>query len=236
MNKLDKRNQNKLLAVMPKSELRRWQKNLELMDLPVGTVLHEPGELLQYVYFPTTAIVTLHYELQDVESAHFAMVGHEGVVGTSIFMGSDTTHSHADVQIGGQGYRLPADVMKSGFLASSEVMQLMLRYTHALMTQMSRTAVCNQHHLLEQRLCRWLLLSLDRVRGKELDMTQQQIAGMLGVRRSGVTLAAHGLQESGLISYRRGRIAVLDRTGLERLTCECYQAVKGDYARLLPDL
>lgn len=228
-----KRNENMLLALLPQTELLHWQGSLELKELAAGMVLHEPGEQLPFVYFPTTALVTLHYDLQNAESAHFAMVGREGVVGSSLLMGSDIALSRAVVRIAGHAYRLPADVMKSSFEGSSALMQVMLSYTHALMAQMSRIAVCNQHHFLDQRLCLWLLLSFDRIPDNELKLTQQQIAATLGVRRSGVAIAAHELQQRGLVSYKRGMISVLDRTGLERRACECYRAVKTDYDRLL---
>jgi CRP-like cAMP-binding protein len=189
---------------------------------------------MAYVYFPTTAIVSLLYVLENGASAEIAVVGHEGLVGISIFMGGGSTPSRAVVQSAGKGLRLRADAMKDEFGRSSPVMHLLLRYTQALITQMSQTAVCNRHHSLDQQLCRWLLLSLDRLTGNNLVMTQELIANMLGVRREGVTEAALNLQKNGLISYARGHIKVLDRPGLEQRTCECYRVVKAEYERLLP--
>lgn len=225
---------NQLLDALPETEWLRWQPQLELVDLPLGMVLYESGAQMAYVYFPTTAIVSLLYVLENGASAEIAVVGHEGVVGISIFMGGGSTPSRAVVQSAGKGLRLRADAMKDEFGRSSPVMHLLLRYTQALITQMSQTAVCNRHHSLDQQLCRWLLLSLDRLSGNDLVMTQELIANMLGVRREGVTEAALNLQKSGLISYARGHIKVLDRPGLEQRTCECYQVVKSEYERLLP--
>jgi len=232
----DHSRQNQLLAVLPAAEWERWEPQLELIELPLGKVLYESGAQAQYVYFPTTAIVSLLYVLESGASAEIAVVGHEGVVGVAIFMGGGSTPSRAVVQSAGMGYRLRADAIKAEFEHSSPVMHLMLRYTQALITQMSQTAVCNRHHSLDQQLCRWLLLSLDRLSGNELVMTQELIANMLGVRREGVTEAALKLQAAGLIRYARGHISVLDRPGLEHRTCECYQVVKKEYDRLLPDL
>lgn len=226
--------QNQLLAALPKAEWLRWLPDLEPVELPLGTVLYESGCNMPYVYFPTNAIVSLLYVLEDGASAEIAVVGFEGVVGISIFMGGGSTPSRAVVQSAGSGFRLRADLVKQEFSRSGPVMHLMLRYTQALITQMSQTAVCNRHHSLDQQLCRWLLLSLDRLQGHQLVMTQELIANMLGVRREGVTEAALKLQKAALISYTRGHISVLDRPGLEQRTCECYAVVKREYDRLLP--
>lgn len=226
--------QNQLLAALPKAEWLRWLPDLEPVELPLGTVLYESGCNMPYVYFPTNAIVSLLYVLEDGASAEIAVVGFEGVVGISIFMGGGSTPSRAVVQSAGSGFRLRADLIKEEFSRSGPVMHLMLRYTQALITQMSQTAVCNRHHSLDQQLCRWLLLSLDRLQGNQLVMTQELIANMLGVRREGVTEAALKLQKAALISYARGHISVLDRPGLEQRTCECYAVVKREYDRLLP--
>jgi len=227
---------NRLLAALPQAELQRWRPQLEPVEMPLGQVLYEPGSVLSHVYFPTTAIVSLLYVLEDGASAEIAVVGNEGVVGISLFMGGgESTPSRAVVQSAGQGLRLSAQAIKLEFERVGPAMHLLLRYTHALITQMGQTAACNRHHSLEQQLCRWLLLSLDRLQGSELVMTQELIANMLGVRREGATEAAHKLQKSGLIRYSRGRFTVLDRTGLEGRTCECYAVVKREYERLLPD-
>jgi CRP-like cAMP-binding protein len=226
--------QNHLLAALPDAERMRWQAWLEPVDMPLGQVLCESGEKMAYVYFPTTSIVSLLYVMEDGASAEIAVVGHEGIVGVSLFMGGGTTPSRAMVQSGGKGFRLRADVMLQEFNRAGPVMHLLLRYTQALITQMSQTAVCNRHHSLDQQLCRWLLLSLDRLPSIELVMTQELIANMLGVRREGVTEAAGRLQRAGLIEYHRGRITVIDRPGLEKRTCECYAVVKKEYDRLLP--
>ena len=202
--------------------------------MPLGQVLCEPGGTLTHVFFPTTAIVSLLYILENGDSAEIAVVGFEGMVGISLLMGGESTPSRAVVQSAGQGYRLRAHVIKDEFNQSHPVMHLLLRYTQALITQMAQTAVCNRHHTIDQQLCRWLLLSLDRLDGNELQMTQELIANMLGVRREGVTEAAGNLQDRGLIQYHRGRIKVLDREGLEQRTCECYEVVKKEYDRLLP--
>jgi len=225
---------NHLLAVLPEAEWQRWQPLLELVDLPLGKVLYESGGTMSHVYFPTTAIVSLLYVMEDGASAEIAVVGNEGLVGVAIFMGGGSTPSRALVQSAGKGYRMRAAVINQEFERSSAVLHLLLRYTQALITQMAQTAVCNRHHSLDQQLCRWLLLSLDRLQGNELVMTQELIANMLGVRREGVTEAALKLQGAGLIRYARGRIKVLDRAGLERRTCECYAVVKKEYDRLLP--
>jgi CRP-like cAMP-binding protein len=226
--------QNKLLAQLPQEERQRWWPQLEYFDMPLGQIVYEPGGTLSHVYFPTTAIVSLLYVMDSGASAEIAVVGNEGIVGISLFMGGDSTPSRAVVQSGGSGFRLKARVMKDEFDKAGPVLHLLLRYTQALITQMSQTAVCNRHHSLDQQLCRWLLLSLDRLQGNELVMTQELIANMLGVRREGVTEGALKLQKAGLISYARGHITVLDRQGLEKRSCECYAVVKKEYARLLP--
>ena len=225
---------NQLLAALPDAEWQRCVPELQWVDMPLGHVLHEAGRTLSHVYFPTTAIVSLLYVMADGASAEIAVVGHEGVVGVSLFMGGESTLSRAVVQSAGRGVRMPSQVIKAEFDHSAPVMHLLLRYTQALVTQMAQTAVCNRHHSLDQQLCRWLLLSLDRLDGPDLVMTQELIANMLGVRREGVTEAALKLQDTGLIRYARGRISVLDRPGLERRTCECYAVVKKEYERLLP--
>ena len=227
---------NHLLAVLPDAELQRWLPLLEPVELPLGLVLYESGRRLTHVYFPTTAIVSLLFVLEDGDSAEIAVVGSEGIVGIALFMGGETTPSRAVVQSAGRGYRLSSRAIKEAFSRDAAVMHLMLRYTQALITQMAQTAVCNRHHTLDEQLCRWLLLSMDRLQGNELVMTQELIANMLGVRREGVTEAALKLQAAGLIRYARGHITVLDRAGLERRTCECYAVVKREYDRLLPDL
>ena len=226
---------NHLLEELPPAESQRWLPVLETVDLPLGTVLYEPGGTLSHVYFPTTAIVSLLYVLENGASAEIAVVGNEGIVGVSLFMGGESTPSRAVVQSGGKGLRLRAALMKEEFNRAGSVLHLLLRYTQALITQMAQTAVCNRHHTLDQQLCRWLLLSLYRLDGNELIMTQELIANMLGVRREGVTEGALKLQHAGLISYSRGHITVLDRPGLEKRSCECYAVVKKEYDRLLPD-
>ena len=224
------------MASLPATELERWLPQLEPIDLALGQVLYESGATMPYVYFPTPAIVSLLYVLEDGASAEIAVVGFEGLVGISIFMGGGSTPSRAVVQSAGTGFRMSADVMKEEFASSGPVVHLLLRYTQALITQMAQTAVCNRHHSLDQQLCRWLLLSLDRLQGNQLVMTQELIANMLGVRREGVTEAALKLQKAGLISYARGHINVIDRVGLEGRTCECYDVVKKEYDRLVPPL
>ena len=226
---------NQLLAALPPEEWARWLPQLEAVEMPLGQVLYESGGHLSHVYFPTTAIVSLLYVMEDGASAEIAVVGQEGLVGVSLFMGGESTPSRAVVQSAGRGFRLRASAMKEEFARAGPVMHLLLRYTQALITQMAQTAVCNRHHTLDQQLCRWLLLSLDRLEGSELVMTQELIANMLGVRREGVTEAALKLQRAGLISYARGHITALDRPGLEARTCECYAVVKKEYDRLLPD-
>jgi CRP-like cAMP-binding protein len=225
---------NQLLAALPEDIWPRWRSELELTELALGQVLYEPGATLSHVYFPTTAIVSLLYVMENGSSAEIAVVGNEGLVGISIFMGGESTPSRAVVQSGGYGYRLKSQLLKDEFSANVPVLHLLLRYTQALITQMAQTAVCNRHHSLDQQLCRWLLLSLDRLKGDELVMTQELIANMLGVRREGVTEAALKLQQAGLIRYARGHITVLNRKGLENRTCECYAVVKKEYDRLLP--
>ncbi len=226
---------NELLAALPPAESGRWLPHLEAVPLVLGQVLYESGATLEHVYFPTTAIVSLLYVMEDGASAEIAVVGREGVVGVSLFMGGESTPSRAVVQSAGRAFRLRAQLMKDEFNRAGPVLHLLLRYTQALITQMAQTAVCNRHHSLDQQLCRWLLLSLDRLDGNELVMTQELIANMLGVRREGVTEGALKLQNTGLIRYARGHITVLDRVGLERATCECYAVVKKEYDRLLPD-
>ncbi len=225
---------NRLLAALPDAEWQRWLPNLESIELPLGEVVYEAGVTLTHVYFPTTAIVSLLYVMESGASAEIAVVGNEGLVGISLFMGGGSTPSRAVVQSAGQGFRLKAGLMKVEFERGGPVMHLLLRYTQALITQMAQTAVCNRHHSIDQQLCRWLLLSMDRLQGDELVMTQELISNMLGVRREGVTEAALKLQKVGLISYERGHITVLDRPGLEKRTCECYAVVKTEYDRLLP--
>lgn len=225
--------QNHLLAALPAEIFDRISPDLELVAMPLGEVLYESGGILHHVYFPITSIVSLHYVMENGASAEIAGVGNEGVLGISIFMGGNTTPSQATVQTAGYGYRLKARVMMEEFNRAGPMMRLMLRYTQALITHMSQTAVCNRHHSVEQQLCRWLLSTLDRLPSNELTMTQELIAGMLGVRREGITEIAGNLQRAGLISYRRGHITVLDRTGLEKRTCECYNVVKKEFHRLL---
>ena len=225
--------QNQLLASFDEPEWARWRDHLEAVELPLGHVLYESGTTLTHVYFPTTAIVSLLYVMENGASAEIAVVGNEGLVGISIFMGGGSTPSRAVVQSAGEGFRVHSEWLQTEF-NQAPVLHLFLRYTQALITQMAQTAVCNRHHALDQQLCRWLLLSLDRLEGSELVMTQELIANMLGVRREGVTEGALKLQRAGLIQYSRGRITVLDRAGLEQRTCECYAVVKKEYDRLLP--
>jgi CRP-like cAMP-binding protein len=226
--------QNHLLAALPELDWQRWLPHLEFVDLPLGKVLYEAGDTLSHAYFPTDAIVSLLYVMRSGESAEIAVVGYEGMVGIPLFMGGDSTSSRAIVQNAGSGFRIKAQVMKDEFNGAVPVLHLLLRYTQALIAQMTQTAACNKHHALHQQLCRWLLLSLDRLPGDELDMTQQLIANMLGVPLSEMTEAALFLQRAGIIRYEDGRITVLDRPGLEKLTCECYGVVKREYDRLLP--
>jgi CRP-like cAMP-binding protein len=226
--------ENSLLSVLPVSVRDRWLPHLELVEMPLGKVLYESGATMSHVYFPTTAIVSLLYVMENGASAEIAIVGYEGILGISLFMGGNSTPSRAVVQSAGQAFRLRAAYLEEEFNKAGSVLHLLLRYTQALITQMAQTAVCNRYHSLDQQLCRWLLLSLDRLQGDELVMTQELIANMLGVRREGVTESAVKLQHAGLIRYARGHITVLDRAGLEKRTCECYAVVKKEYERLLP--
>ena len=226
--------QNHLLDALPRVDLERIEPHLELVPLVLGEVLYESGSKLKHVYFPTTSIVSLLYVMEDGASAEIAVVGNEGILGISLFMGGETTPSRAVVQSAGHGYRLKAALIKAEFARFGPTMHLLLRYTQALITQMSQTAVCNRHHSVDQQLCRWLLLSLDRLSSNELSMTQELIANMLGVRREGVTEAAGKLQDAGLIRYHRGKITVIDRPGLEARACECYVVVRKEFERLLP--
>jgi CRP-like cAMP-binding protein len=223
--------QNHLLAVLPDLDRQRWLPHLEFVEPPLGHVLYEAGDTLSHAYFPTNAINSLLYVMQSGESAEIAVVGYGGVVGISLFMGGDSTSSRAVVQNAGYGFRISAEVIKEEFNTAAPVLHLLLRYTQALITQMTQTAACNKHHSLNQQLCRWLLLSLDRLASDELEMTQQLIANMLGVPLADMTKGALSLQEAGLIRYMDGRITVLDRAGLEKLTCECYGVVKKEYRR-----
>ena len=224
---------NRLLAALPDAGLRGLLPHLEAVRLPLGMVVYESGGEQRYVYFPTSSIVSLLYVLADGSSAEIAVTGNEGLVGISIFMGGETTPSRAVVQSAGYGYRLKGQVLRKEFESGGALQHLLLRYTQALITQMTQTAVCNRHHSVDQQLCRWLLLSLDRLPGNELVMTQELIANMLGVRREGVTEAAGKLQDEGMIRYSRGHITVLDRDQLETRVCECYSVVKREYDRLL---
>jgi len=228
--------QNRLLAAMPAAEFERLSPHLELVEMPLGGVLYESGGELEHVYFPTDCIVSLLYVLENGASAEIAVVGNEGILGISLFMGGETTPSRAVVQSAGFGYRLEAPLLKQEFNRAGPVLRLLLRYTQALITQMTQTAVCNRHHSVEQQLCRWLLLSIDRLSSNSLNMTQELIANMLGVRREGVTEAAGNLQRAKLIRYRRGCIDVIDRPGLENAVCECYSVVKAEFDRLLSDI
>ena len=225
---------NHLLAALPAEDYARVLPHLELIAMPLGWALYESGGRLGYIYFPTTSIVSLLYVLESGASAEIAITGNEGLVGISLFMGGESTSNRAVVQSAGNGYRLRASVLKKEFALGGELQHLALRFTQALITQMAQTAVCNRHHALDQQLCRWLLLSLDRLEGNELLMTQELIANMLGVRREGVTEAAGKLQAAGVIHYARGHIAVLDRARLEKRVCECYGVVKKEMDRLLP--
>jgi CRP-like cAMP-binding protein len=221
---------------LPTAEFDRLAKHLEPVAMPLGQILYEPGSQLQHAYFPTTAIVSLHYVTESGASAETAGVGNEGVVGIALFMGGDTTPSSAVVQTAGHGYRLERGKLMEEFNRGGLMLRLLLRYTQALITQMNQTAACNRHHSLEQQLCRWLLLTLDRLPSNELVMTQELVASMLGVRREGITESAGNLQRAGFIRYRRGHIAVLERSGLEATACECYAVVKKELARLLSDV
>lgn len=225
---------NHLLAALPEGSYRELQPFLEAVQLPLGMVVYESGGTQGYVYFPTSSIVSLLYVLADGASAEIAVTGNEGLVGIALFMGGETTPSRAVVQSAGHGYRIRGAALKQLFESSGDLQHLLLRFTQALITQMTQTAVCNRHHAVDQQLCRWLLLMLDRLSSNEVLMTQELIANMLGVRREGVTEAAGKLQAEGLIEYRRGRITVLDRRQLEARVCECYAVVKREYDRLLP--
>jgi len=225
-----------LLAALPEAEYQALLPSLEALPMPLGMAVYESGAKQGYVYFPTTAIVSLLYVLADGASAEIAITGNEGLVGISLFMGGETTPSRAVVQSAGHGYRLKASILKKEFEGGGALQHLLLRFTQALITQMTQTAVCNRHHAVDQQLCRWLLLSLDRLPSNELVMTQELIANMLGVRREGVTEAAGKLQAAGLIHYTRGRITILDRPRLEAQVCECYKVVKKEYDRLLPEI
>jgi CRP-like cAMP-binding protein len=228
--------ENHLLAALPEETYERLLPFLERISLPLGQAVYESGGTQGYVYFPTSSIVSLLYVLADGASAEIAITGKEGLVGIALFMGGESTPSRAVVQSAGHGYRLRGDLLKKAFEAGGALQHLVLRYTQALITQMTQTAVCNRHHAVDQQLCRWLLLSLDRLPGNELVMTQELIANMLGVRREGVTEAAGKLQAEGLIEYSRGKIRVLDRRRLEARVCECYAVVKKEYDRLLPEV
>jgi CRP-like cAMP-binding protein len=228
--------QNRLLAALPAIELERIKSHLELVHMPLGDVLCESGGRLPYVYFPTSTIISLHYILENGASSEIAGVGNEGLLGISLIMGGESTPSWATVQTAGYGYRLKASLLLQEFNQGGPIQRLLLRYTQALITQISQTAVCNRHHTIEQQLCRWLLLTLDRLNSQELVMTQELIASMLGVRREGITEAAGKLQQAEIIRYRRGHITVLDRTGLETHVCECYEVVKKEFDRLFRDV
>jgi CRP-like cAMP-binding protein len=228
--------QNHLLAALPASEFERLAPHLELVTLKLGEVLYESGGRLKHVYFPTNSIVSLLYVMEDGASAEIAVVGNEGILGISLFMGGETTPSRAVVQSKGNGYCLQSQLLKQEFNRAGPMMHLLLRYTQALITQMSQTAVCNRHHSVDQQLCRWLLMSIDRLSSDELIMTQELIANMLGVRREGVTEAAGKLRDIGIIQYSRGHIKVLNRRKLEQHVCECYAVVKKEFDRLLSDI
>jgi CRP-like cAMP-binding protein len=226
--------QNHILAALPPAERERLFSHLQLVPMPLGTVLYESGSTLRHIYFPTDSIVSLLYVMADGASAEIAVVGNEGAIGVALFMGGETTTSRSIVQSAGFAYRLTGRRLKQEFNRHGQMLHLLLRYTQSLITQMAQTAVCNRHHTVDQQLCRWLLLSLDRLSSNQLSMTQELIANMLGVRREGVTDAAGKLQRLGVIEYTRGHIAVLDRSKLEELCCECYSVVKKETDRLLP--
>jgi CRP-like cAMP-binding protein len=227
---------NRLLALLPEEDWQRWRPHLTLVNMPLGQVLYESGATLSHGYLPTTATVSLMYVTEDGASSEIAMVGNDGIVGIPLFMGGESTPSRAVVQSAGEGLRMCGRAIREEFAGSPAVMKLLLRYTQALIGQMAQLAICNRHHTVDERLCRWLLLSLDRRTGNELVVTQELIASMLGVRREGVTEAALALQRDGLIHYRRGHITVTDRPGLEQRSCECYGVVRGEYDRLLPPI
>ena len=236
MTDIDHPKKNRLLSVLPETEWSRLAPHLVHVDMPLGQVVYESGDRLDHVFFPTTSIVSLLYVMEDGASAEIAIVGKEGLIGIALFMGGETTPSRAIVQSAGEAYRLDARILKDEFHRAGPVQRLLLRYTQALITQMAQTAVCNRHHSIDQQLCRWLLLSIDRLPSNELKMTQELIANMLGVRRSGVTEAALKLQDAGLIRYSHGHIEVLNRPGLEARVCECYTVVRREFDRLLPDV
>ncbi|MGD9841634.1 MAG: Crp/Fnr family transcriptional regulator [Steroidobacteraceae bacterium] len=235
MTNIHSSQQNYLLAALPRGDFDRLLPHLKLVQMPLAEVLYESGSSLRNVYFPTTAIVSLLYMLADGSSAEIAVVGNDGIIGVSLFMGGETTTNRAVVQSAGHAYRLSSQLLKNEFTLGGAMQHLLLRYTQALITQMAQTAVCNRHHSVDQQLCRWLLLSLDRLPSNDLVMTHELISNMLGVRREGVTEAAGKLQGAGLIQYSRGRITVLDRPSLEARSCECYRVVKTECDRLLPD-
>ena len=236
MNLSAKPTQNRLLAALPAAEFERLAAHLEPVVLPLGEMLYEPGAQLQHAYFPVSAIVSLHYVMESGASASVAAVGNEGIVGVSLYMGGDTTPSSAVVQTAGDAYRLERRLLKQEFERSGPTQRLLLRYTQALMTQMSQTAVCNRHHSVEQQLCRWLLVTLDRLPSDRIVMTQEMVAGMLGVRRESITEATGRLQQAGVVQVRRGHLTVLERAGLETRVCECYAVVKSEFGRLLADV
>ncbi len=232
---LSRPNENNLLAALPAVEFERLAARLEEVPMLLGQMLYEPGEQLQHAYFPTTSIVSLHYVTESGASAEIAGVGHEGVVGIALVTGGETTSSSAMVQTAGRAYRLPRTVLQQEFDRGGALFHLLLRYTQALLTQMAQSVVCNRHHTVEQQLCRWLLVTLDRIPSGELVMTQELVANMLGVRREGITEAAGRLQQDGYIRYRRGHISVLNRSGLEKRSCECYAVVKKEVGRVMSD-
>jgi len=236
MNSSSNPTQNHLLAALPAAEFARLAAHLQPVALPLGEMLYEPGAQLQHAYFPVSAIVSLHYVMESGASASVAGVGSEGIVGVSLYMGGDTTPSSAVVQTAGDAYRLERRLLKQEFERSGPTQRLLLRYTQALMTQMSQTAVCNRHHSVEQQLCRWLLVTLDRLPSDKVVMTQEMVAGMLGVRRESIAEAVGKLQQAGVVHGRRGHLTVLERTGLEKRVCECYGVVKSEFGRLLSDL
>ena len=236
MTDLPNPKQNHLLDALLNIDFDRLSPDLQLVNLALGQVLYESGGVQDYVYFPTTCIISLLYVMENGSSAEIAIVGNEGILGVSLYMGGETTSSRAIVQSAGYAYKLKAQLLKNEFNRAGPVQRLLLRYTQALITQMAQTAVCNRHHSVDQQLCRWLLLSIDRLAKNELTMTQELIANMLGVRREGVTEAAGKLQREGLINYSRGHITILDRPGLEKRSCECYQVVRAEFDRLLPAL
>jgi CRP-like cAMP-binding protein len=227
--------ENDLLAALPGEDYRRLIPHLQYVPLPLGKVIYESGEYLDHIYFPTTGVVSLLYMAEDGSTAEIGSAGKEGVVGIALFLGGDTTPNRAVVQIAGRAFRMKAEVLAVEFARGGALQQLLLRYTQALITQISQTAVCNRLHAMEKRLCRWLLLSHDRVRSNELLMTQEFIANLLGGRRESVTVAAGRLQDAGLIYYARGHIRIIDRQGLEATACECYRIVKRELTRLVPD-